>query len=169
LVGDPDVIVRQTERTPGIPDQARGGRVRVQQLPREPAIDALEKRTREAGYNGATRKTAAIRLMQKWLQSLTYMIPRGETQQALRSLTCNAKEIKMMIKTLMLATAVTIGIGIAATSNASARDLYNSPQRGDAVRTYRPPAGQIYQRGFRDARTPEQKARRDFQLDGAYQ
>jgi hypothetical protein len=107
--------------------------------------------------------------MQKWLQSLTYMILRGETQRALRSLTCNAKEIKMMIKTLMLATAVTIGIGIAATSNASARDLYNSSQRGDVVRSYKPPAGQIYQRGFRDARTPEQKARRDFQLDGAYQ
>jgi hypothetical protein len=75
----------------------------------------------------------------------------------------------MMIKTLMLATAVTIGIGIAAASNASARDLYNSPPRGDAARSYKPPAGQIYQRGFRDARTPEQRARRDFQLDGAYQ
>ena len=43
----------------------------------------------------------------------------------------------------MLATAVTIGIGIAATSNASARDLYNSQRRGDAVRTYRPPAGRF--------------------------
>jgi hypothetical protein len=82
---------------------------------------------------------------------------------------CNAKEIKMMIKTLMLATAVTIGNGITATSNASARDLYSSPERGDVVRSYRPPAGQIYERGFRDARSPEQKARRDFQLDGAYQ
>ena len=74
----------------------------------------------------------------------------------------------MMIKTLLLATTVAIGIGIAASPNASARDLYNSPNPG-AVRTYRPPAGQIYERGFREARTPEQKERRDFQLDGAYQ
>jgi hypothetical protein len=81
----------------------------------------------------------------------------------------NVKEFKVMIKTLLLATAVTIGIGVAAVSNASARDLYNSPQPGDAVHTYRPPAGQIYERGFRDARTPEQKERQDFQLDGAYQ
>jgi hypothetical protein len=75
----------------------------------------------------------------------------------------------MMIKTFMLAAAATIGIGIATTSNASAQYLYRQPERGSAVRTYRPPAGEIYERGFRDARTPEQKARRDFQLDGAYQ
>ena len=75
----------------------------------------------------------------------------------------------MMIKTFILAAAVTIGIGIAAASNASAQYLDRQPERGGAVRTYRPPAGQIYERGFRDARTPEQKARRDFQLDGAYQ
>jgi hypothetical protein len=75
----------------------------------------------------------------------------------------------MMVKTLLLATAVAIGIGIAAGSNATARGLYSSPQPGEVVRTYRPPAGQIYERGFRDARIPEQKERRDFQLDGAYQ
>jgi hypothetical protein len=75
-----------------------------------------------------------------------------------------------MIKTFMLAAAAaTIGIGIAAPSNASAQYLYGQPERGSTLRTYRPPAGQIYERGFRDARTPEQKARRDFQLDGAYQ
>jgi hypothetical protein len=72
-----------------------------------------------------------------------------------------------MIKTLtMLATAATVGIGIAASSNAFA----HSRQEGaNVARTYRPPAGQIYERGFRDARTPEQAERRDFQLDGAYQ
>jgi len=75
----------------------------------------------------------------------------------------------MMIKTFMLAAAATVGICIAATENASAQYLYGQSERGSAVRTYRPPAGQIYERGFRDARTPEQKARRDFQLDGAYQ
>jgi hypothetical protein len=74
----------------------------------------------------------------------------------------------MMIKTLMLATAA-IGIGIALTSNVFARDLYNPQDRGSVVRTYRPPSGEIYERGFRDARMPEQTARRDFQLDGAYQ
>jgi hypothetical protein len=40
---------------------------------------------------------------------------------------------------LMLATAATIGIGIAATSNASARVVYNLPQRGSVVRSFRPP------------------------------
>ena len=73
-----------------------------------------------------------------------------------------------MFKILMLATAA-IGIGMAVTSNASARPLYSLHDRGSAVRSYRPPSGEIYERGFRDARTPEQKARRDFQLDGAYQ
>jgi hypothetical protein len=72
-----------------------------------------------------------------------------------------------MIKTLtMLATAATIGIGIAAPSNAFA---HNRQEGANVARTYRPPAGQIYERGFRDARTPEQAERRDFQLDGAYQ
>jgi hypothetical protein len=70
-----------------------------------------------------------------------------------------------MIKTLtMLATAATVGIGIAAPSNAFAHN-----RGANVARTYRPPAGQIYERGFRDARTPEQAERRDFQLDGAYQ
>jgi hypothetical protein len=72
-----------------------------------------------------------------------------------------------MIKILtMLATAATIGIGIAAPSNAFA---HNRQAGAIAARTFRPPAGQIYERGWRDARTPEQAERRDFQLDGAYQ
>jgi hypothetical protein len=72
-----------------------------------------------------------------------------------------------MIKTLtMLATAAIIGIGIAVPSNAFA---HNRQGGSNVARTYRPPAGQIYERGFRDARTPEQAERRDFQLDGAYQ
>jgi hypothetical protein len=75
-----------------------------------------------------------------------------------------------MIKTLtMLATAATIGIGIAAPSNAFARVLNHRQAGASVARTYRPPAGQIYERGFRDARTPEQAERRDFQLDGAYE
>jgi hypothetical protein len=37
------------------------------------------------------------------------------------------------------------------------RNYYSD--RANAVRTYRPPEGQIYQRGFRDARTPEQRWR----------
>jgi hypothetical protein len=57
---------------------------------------------------------------------------------------CNAKEIKMIIKTLMLATAVTVGIGMAATSNASARDL-----QGETAVT--PPASSSYQRSGRSA------------------
>jgi hypothetical protein len=74
-----------------------------------------------------------------------------------------------MIKTLaMLATAATIGIGIAAPSNAFAH-VSNRQEGANVARSYRPPAGQIYERGFGDARTPEQAERRDFQLDGAYQ
>jgi hypothetical protein len=46
---------------------------------------------------------------------------------------------------------------------------HNRQEGANVARTYRPPAGQIYERGFRDARTPEQAERRDFQLDGAYQ
>jgi hypothetical protein len=70
-----------------------------------------------------------------------------------------------MIKTLtMLAAAATIGIGIAAPSNAHARALHYR----NLARNYRPPAGQIWVRGFQNARTPEQAVRQDFQLDGIY-
>jgi hypothetical protein len=34
--------------------------------------------------------------------------------------------------------------------------------------TYRPPAGQIWVRGFRNAPTREQRLRQDFQFDGAF-
>jgi hypothetical protein len=40
----------------------------------------------------------------------------------------------MMIKTFMLVAAATIGIGIAATSNASAQFRYGQPERGSVVR-----------------------------------
>jgi len=75
-----------------------------------------------------------------------------------------------MIKTLtMVATAGAIGIGIIAPSNAFAAQVPNNREEGaNVARTYMPPAGQIYERGFRDARTPQQAERRDFQLDGAY-
>ena len=71
-----------------------------------------------------------------------------------------------MIKTLtMLATAATIGIGIAAPSNAFA---HNRQEGANVARTYRPPAGQIWVRGFRNAPTRHARLRQDFQLDGAY-
>jgi hypothetical protein len=75
----------------------------------------------------------------------------------------------MMIKTLMLAMAATIGIGMAIPSNASAapvRDRYMDS--ANAVRTHRPPEGQIYERGFQNAPTSRERERQDFQLDGAY-
>jgi hypothetical protein len=77
--------------------------------------------------------------------------------------------MNMMIKTLMLATAATIGIGMVIPSSGSAaspRDYYSD--RANAVHTYTPPEGQIDVRGFRYGRTPEQRARRDFQLEGTY-
>ena len=74
-----------------------------------------------------------------------------------------------MIKTLtMLATAAAIGIGIAAPSNASARGFHYRQERADVGNTYRPPAGQIWVRGFQNAPTNKQRLRQDFELDGAY-
>jgi hypothetical protein len=76
----------------------------------------------------------------------------------------------MMIKNLtMSATLATIGIGIAVPSNASTRVLHNPQERANTAHSYRPPAGQIYVRGFRDAPTPAQKMCQDFQLDGVFQ
>jgi len=75
----------------------------------------------------------------------------------------------MMIKTLMLATAAMIGIALAIPSNASAasvRDRYLSGPYG--ARTYRPPEGQIWERGFQNAPTRRERMRQDFQLEGAY-
>jgi hypothetical protein len=70
----------------------------------------------------------------------------------------------------MLATAATIGIGmIAVPSNASAQVLHNSHARAQISRSYRHPEGQIYERGFSGARTPDQAARQDFQTDGNFQ
>jgi hypothetical protein len=78
-----------------------------------------------------------------------------------------------MIKTLtMLAAAATIGIGIVAPSQVSARVLHYYPQeRANVGRiygpTYRPPAGQVWVRGFQNAPTREERMRQDFQLDGS--
>ena len=73
-----------------------------------------------------------------------------------------------MIKTLtMLVAMATIGIGIAASSNAAARVLHYPQERANAGRTYRPPAGQIWVRGFQYAPTREERLRQDFQLDGS--
>ena len=75
----------------------------------------------------------------------------------------------MMNKTFILATAATIGIAMAIPSSASAasvRDRYLSAPYG--ARTYRPPEGQIWERGFQNAPTREERNRKDFQLDGAY-
>ena len=80
-----------------------------------------------------------------------------------------------MIKTLtMLVAAATVGIGIAAPSNASARNAsarvlhYYPQERAYVGNTYRPPAGQIWVRGFENAPTPKARLRQDFELDGAY-
>jgi hypothetical protein len=73
-----------------------------------------------------------------------------------------------MIKTFtMLVAAATIGIGIAAPSNASARVLHYPQERPNVGRSYRPPAGQIWVRGFQNAPTREERLRQDFQLDGS--
>jgi hypothetical protein len=75
----------------------------------------------------------------------------------------------MMIKTLMLAIAAIIGIGTWTTSGASAasvRDRYLSAPY--AARTYRPPEGQIWERGFQNSPSRRERARQDFELDGAY-
>jgi len=81
------------------------------------------------------------------------------------------KEVKMMTNKLrLLAIVSTIGIGvIGALSDASAQaPRYRYQQQDDLIgRSYRPPEGQIYQRGFRNAPTPEDRARQDFQLDGS--
>jgi hypothetical protein len=82
---------------------------------------------------------------------------------------CKPKEMKMMIKTLVPAMAAIIGIGMAIPSSASAvsvRDRYLSAPY--AARTYRPPEGQIWERGFQNAPTRRERARQDFELDGAY-
>jgi hypothetical protein len=76
-----------------------------------------------------------------------------------------------MIKTVtMLAAAATIGIGmLTVPSPASARVLYSAPGRAHISRGYRPPAGQVYERGFSGARTPDQEGRQDFQTNGSSQ
>jgi hypothetical protein len=77
-----------------------------------------------------------------------------------------------MIKALtLLAAAATIGIGIAAPSNASARVPHYPQERANVGRiygrTYRPPSDQIWVRGFQNAPTREERLRQDFQLDGS--
>jgi hypothetical protein len=77
-----------------------------------------------------------------------------------------------MIRTLtILAAAAAIGIGIAAPSNASARVLHYPQERANVGRiygrTYRPPADQIWVRGFQNAPTRQERLRQDFQLDGS--
>jgi hypothetical protein len=70
----------------------------------------------------------------------------------------------------MLSAAATIGIGmIAIPANASALVLHNPHARANIARSYRPPAGQVYERGFSGARTPDQEGRQDFQTDGSFQ
>jgi hypothetical protein len=64
-----------------------------------------------------------------------------------------------MIKALMLASAAVIAVGLAVPSNASARVYY----RYGPPHTYRPPAGQIWERGIRNSWLPEERARQDFQ------
>jgi hypothetical protein len=68
----------------------------------------------------------------------------------------------------MSATAATIGIGIAATSNTSARDLYDSPEREEWCVATGLPQGRYMSAAF-EMPTREERTRQDFQLDRAYQ
>jgi hypothetical protein len=58
---------------------------------------------------------------------------------------------------------------IAIPSSASARVLQNPYGRAHISRGYAPPAGQVNERAFRGARTPDQEGRQDFQTDGSFQ
>jgi hypothetical protein len=78
------------------------------------------------------------------------------------------KEMKMMIKALILTSAVASAVAICVPANASAQTIYVPRDRGYYGNTYKPPAGQIWQRAYRNGITREQRARQDFQLDGAY-
>jgi hypothetical protein len=73
------------------------------------------------------------------------------------------------LRRLTTASAIAIGvIGALPAAYAQApRYRYLRSQDGFISRSHRPPEGQIYQRGFRNAPTPEQRARQDFQLDGS--
>jgi hypothetical protein len=56
-----------------------------------------------------------------------------------------------------------------ALSEASAARRHSYGWQENLSRSYRPPKGQIWERAFRNGRTPEQRERQDFQLDGEYQ
>jgi hypothetical protein len=77
----------------------------------------------------------------------------------------------MMTNTIkLLAAAAAIGLTLCGTlSEASARARHFYGWQGNLSHSYRPPAGQIYERAFRTGRTPEQRARQDFQTDGDIQ
>ena len=89
------------------------------------------------------------------------------------STTAPQGEMKMMTKTLRLvAAAAALGIGtFAAVSDASAQAPSSRYLRSQEFnsRSYRPPPGQVYERGFRYAPTPDQRSRQDFQIDGSFQ
>jgi hypothetical protein len=79
-----------------------------------------------------------------------------------------AREAQMMIKALMLTSALASGVAICVPADASARTIHVPRERGYYGNTYKPPAGQIWQRAYRNGITREVRARQDFQLDGAY-
>ena len=74
----------------------------------------------------------------------------------------------MMIKALMLTSALASAVAICVPADASARTIHVPRERGYYGNTYKPPAGQIWQRAYQNGITREQRARQDFQLDGAY-
>jgi hypothetical protein len=72
--------------------------------------------------------------------------------------------------TKLVVAAATIGLTLCgALSEASARSRHYYGWQGNLSHSYRPPAGQIYERAFRNGVTPEQRARQDFQTDGDVQ
>ena len=77
-----------------------------------------------------------------------------------------------MTKSLIILTsAASIGIGmVAVASDASARTIRHHRWFGayGYVASERPPAGQIYQRGFSRPISRQQAHRQDFQLDGIW-
>jgi hypothetical protein len=79
-------------------------------------------------------------------------------------------ETKTMTNTVKLvAAAAAVGLTLCgALSEASAR-RHSYGWQENLSRSYRPPKGQIWERAFRNGRTPEQRERQDFQLDGEYQ
>jgi hypothetical protein len=67
----------------------------------------------------------------------------------------------MTIKALMLTSAVASAVAICVPINASRGPFTFPRERGYYGRAYMPPAGQIYERGWRNGITRDQRVRQD--------